>query len=354
MPASSSETPKILLDSPHYMKPHFFLFLILVACTSATETSPPAPVAEPAYTSWAVGDTSDVRSQPIGGTLLMGGGKDVDAAMRWLLKRADGGDVVIIRATGGDGYNQYLFDLQKVNSVETILINSRDLANNPAIERKIRNAEALFMAGGDQANYVDFWKDTKTEDAINYLINSKKVVVGGTSAGCGILGKTYFSALNGTVTSEEALANPYDSRVALQKDDFLDNALFDNVITDMHYINRERRGRQLVFMARMAKDWNIAQPRGIGIDEKTAVCVEPNGKALVFGSGDAYFLEAIEKPERCESQQTLDWNRKQKAVTAHVLTGTETGEAIFDVAKWKAIKGAITQNWYVENGVLKN
>ena len=336
------------------MKPHFFLILALLACTSATKTPQPAPATVLNYTSWAVGDTADVQTQPLGGTLLMGGGRDVDNAMRWMLQRADGGDVLIIRATGANGYNQYLFDLQRVNSVETILINSRELANNPAIERKIRNAEALFMAGGNQANYVDFWKDTKTEDAINYLINTKKIVVGGTSAGCGILGKTYFSALNGTVTSEEALANPYDSRVALQKDDFLDNALFANVVTDMHYINRERRGRQLVFMARMAKDWNIAQPRGIGIDEKTAICVDSNGKASVFGSGDVYFLEATEKPERCESQQKLEWNRKQKAIVAHILAGIETGENIFDVAKWKAVKGGITQNWYVENGVLKN
>ncbi|QMW03445.1 hypothetical protein [Spirosoma foliorum] len=34
------------------------------------------------YTSWIVGDTLDVKIQPLGGVLLAGGSTDVDAAMR--------------------------------------------------------------------------------------------------------------------------------------------------------------------------------------------------------------------------------------------------------------------------------
>ncbi len=31
----------------------------------------------------------------------------------------------------------------------------------------IRNAEAVWIAGGDQSNYIRYWKDTPVEDAIN-------------------------------------------------------------------------------------------------------------------------------------------------------------------------------------------
>ena len=352
------QTP--LLPSKIFMRPFavlcLFCFLTETSCTQQTPVAAakPADVQPPAYKSWAVGDTSDVRTKPLGGTVLMGGSTDVDNAMRWLLQRTDGGDVVVLRATGADGYNQYLFDLQKVNSVETFLVNSRELANNAAIERKIRNAEAVFIAGGDQANYINFWKNTKLEDALNYLINTKKVVVGGTSAGCGVLGGVYFAALSGTVRSEEALADPYDGRVVIQKDDFLNNPLLVNVVADMHYDNPDRRGRQLVFMARMAKDFGVAQPRGIGVDEKTAVCVDLTGKALVFGEGNAYFLEASAPPEVCEPQKRLGWVQKRKAVSVCMLPGSANGENTFDLPTWRPAKTTSPQrHWYVEDGVLK-
>ena len=36
----------------------------------------------------------------------MGGGTDVDALFTWMSDRAGGGDSVVIRASGADGYNQ--------------------------------------------------------------------------------------------------------------------------------------------------------------------------------------------------------------------------------------------------------
>jgi cyanophycinase-like exopeptidase len=46
----------------------------------------------------------------------------------------------------------------------------------------IRNAEALFIAGGDQSRYVRFWQGTPVEDAIHELL-ARNVPIGGTSAG---------------------------------------------------------------------------------------------------------------------------------------------------------------------------
>ena len=39
----------------------------------------------------------------------MGGASEDDNAMKWFLERANGGDVLVLRATGADGYNDYLF-----------------------------------------------------------------------------------------------------------------------------------------------------------------------------------------------------------------------------------------------------
>lgn len=305
-----------------------------------------------AATTWLVGDAADVTRTTSGGLVLMGGGTDVDEAIRWMIQKSGGGDFVVIRASGADGYNSYIYsELGGVNSCETILINSRSIANDPAVEQKIRNAEALFIAGGDQANYVNYWEGTLVENAINYLITTKKVPVGGTSAGCAIQGRIYFSALNGTITSDEALRNPYNSKLTLGRDNFLQNTILANTITDTHFDNPDRRGRLVTFMARMSKDYGIL-PKGIGVDEETAVCIE-NGIGKIFGYGSAFFLiqnTSSGIPERCTGNRSLDWYRSRQAVEVYKIPGSASGNGYFDLNTWNSGSGGSWQYYYVDKG----
>jgi len=341
----------------------FLLSFSLLACSSDSN-EPEKPTPTPAYTAipssiGIVGDPKDVTVTTSAGTVLMGGSTDVDGAMKWMINKSIGGDVVIIRASGTTGYNQYLYDLVKVNgirqvnSVETLLINSAELANNPKVAERIKEAEMLFIAGGDQANYIRFWRNTPVEEALNYLINVKKVPVGGTSAGCAILGEAVFTAENNTITSEEALLNPFNSKITLAKSDFINNPFLKNTITDTHYNNPDRKGRQITFLARLATEFNWQQPKGIGVQEQTAVCIDENGKAVVYGTGFAYFLKASsEKPEKCVAGSKLNWINNKKAVQAYLIGGKETGNGSFDLTNWTTVSGGIYQNMYVTDGVL--
>lgn len=337
----------------------YIIFSLLIGClplicglsTSNLANQPlPKP---PDFTSWIVGDTTDVVTKPLGGVVLAGGSTDVDEAMRWLLQRANGGDVLIIRASGSNGYNEYLFRKLgvPVNSVETLLLNNRLLSGNADVLRKVRGAEAIFFAGGDQANYVNFYRDTPLATALNERIRAG-AVLGGTSAGCAILGQVYFSALNNSVVSDEALANPYDARITLGYDDFLQQSLLTNLITDQHYTNRNREGRHLTFLARMARERG-GRPRGIGVDERTAVCLLPNGQATVFGTGTAYFLRAsATRPEVCVAGQPLTWIADKQAVLVAMIPGSAAGTGGFDVRLFRAAEGVRTTYWYVEAGRL--
>lgn len=298
-----------------------------------------------------IGSTTDVSRTTSGGTLLMGGGTDVDAAMRWMITKAGGGDIIVLRATGTNAYNSYIYGLQTCNSVETLLINSRTLANDAAVEAKIRAAEAVFISGGDQWNYVNYWKDTKVEDALNYLRNTKGCVIGGTSAGCAIQGRFYYSAQNGSVTSSAALANPYNVDMTIGRNDFLNNPYLSNLITDTHFDNPDRRGRLVAFMARMSKDQAIV-PSGVGVDEATAVCIEANGTSKVFGSGTAFFLrQNTSGPERCISGSSLDWYRSRQAVRCYKVNGTANGTNTFNFSTWSG-SGGTSQFYYVDRGVF--
>ena len=301
-----------------------------------------------------VGDPADVSRSTSGGSLLMGGGPDVDAAMQWLISKSGGGDIVVLRASGSNAYNSYIYGLGTVNSVETLLINSRTLANDPEVEAKIRAAEAVFIAGGDQSTYVNFWKNTKVEDALNYLRNTKGCVIGGTSAGNAIQGSFYYAALNGSVISSAALRNPYNTDMTLGANDFLDQPYLSDLIMDTHFNNPDRRGRLMAFMARMSKDYGIL-PYGIGVEEETAVCVSSDGSSKVYGVGYAHFLKqntSSGTPERCVSGSSLDWYRAKQAVKCYKVPGTSGGSNTFNFSSWTG-SGGTSLYYYIDRGAFK-
>ncbi|GAA3964655.1 cyanophycinase [Hymenobacter antarcticus] len=322
-----------------------------------TQVVPPAAPLAPNLTGslGIAGDPADATGPTTGGTVLMGGSTDVDEAIRWMVAKAGGGDFVVLRASGTAAYNTYVFsELGGVNSCETLLINSRALANAPEVEARVRAAEAVFIAGGDQANYVNFWKGTKLEDALNYLRNTKQVPIGGTSAGCAIQGRTYFSALNGTITSAEALANPYNSLLTLGRNDFLNTPYLADVVTDTHFNNPDRSGRLVAFLARLSQDFGVVG-RGIGVEEATAVCIGADGTGKVFGRGRAFFLSqngSANAPETCVSGTRLHWNRGRQAVRVYQIAGTPAGTGTFDLNAWGNGTGGTSKYFYVDQGTL--
>jgi cyanophycinase-like exopeptidase len=246
------------------------------------------------FQSFVVGNPADAQpSQNLSpGLVLMGGGTDVDAAFQWMCGRAGGGDFLVIRTTGTDAYNSYIQELcPQMDSVETIIITSITGANSAYVSSQIQNAEALWIAGGDQSTYVALWRNTAVQTGVNFLLNSKQAPVGGTSAGLAVLSQFIYTGALGSVTSSQALANPFHRYVTLDRDLF-QQVLGAGKLYDSHFVTRDRMGRSLVFLARIVNNGWAAQPRGIGIDERTALLVLPTGAATMVGSGAAYFLQA--------------------------------------------------------------
>jgi len=253
-----------------------------------------APRPKPGYDAFIVGNPADVP-QPMGmsaGLVLMGGGLDVDEAYQWMCQRAGGGDFVVIRTTGTDAYNPYIQGLcPQMDSVETIIITTVDGANSQYVRDHIHNAEALWIAGGDQSTYVNLWRGTAVQSEVNYLLNTKGVPLGGTSAGLAVLSQFIYTGELGSVTSSQALANPFYRYVTLDRDLFA-SSLGTDKIYDSHFVTRDRMGRTIVFLARIIDNGWSLQPRDIGIDEHTAILVTPNGAGTMVGTGAAYFLQA--------------------------------------------------------------
>ncbi|MFN4233910.1 MAG: T9SS type A sorting domain-containing protein [Bacteroidia bacterium] len=333
---------------------YIFLSFIIVYSTTTKAQS---------YSSYIIGDTTNVIVNPQWAVCLMGGATENDSAMLWFLQKANGGDVLVLRATGADGYNSYMYNLQgaNVNSVQTLVVPSTQAANDNYVKTQILNAEAIFIAGGNQADYVSFWKNTALDSALNFFVQIKKGAIGGTSAGMAILGDYYFSALNGTITSSAALSNPFHSNITLGVSDFIKHPFLKNTITDTHYDNPDRKGRHSVFIARLSL-MGEDTVYGIACDEYTAVCIDSNKIARVFGEApqyddNAYFIQIncevnSNSPEIISPNQALTWDQNNKAIKVCQVKGTPSGSFSFDLNDWKTHNGGQWYNWYIQNGSI--
>ena len=293
------------------------------------------------------GNPQDVQTHAEAGVAMMGGGTDLDEAFRWLCGKANGGDFLIVRAHGAADYNPYVTGLCKVNSVATLIIPNRKAALKPRVTEIIGQAEAIFIAGGDQSRYVNFWKGTPVEDAINAHVAADKPI-GGTSAGLAVLGQFVYGCLedkpdDADLASRDVLADPYTKRVTLVRD-FLKVPGLENILTDSHFAKRDRMGRSLGFLARIVQDGWSKTPREIAIDEKSALLVEASGRAKVVGTGSGvYFLQVTDAPEVCKPGQPLTLRN----VAAYRAPRGST----FDVRDWSG-DGGEAYSISVESGEI--
>lgn len=288
-------------------------------------------------------DHVGIREPHRAGVALMGGGTDQDAAFSWLCKRAGSGHFVVLRASGTDSYNPYVAKIcPATDEVETLVITSREGAHQRFVADQIRNASALFIAGGSQDNYVNYWQGTPVQESINALIE-KGIPIGGTSAGLAVLGEYLFSALNDTVQSNEALQNPFDRRVTIGRG-FLRVPHLEGKITDSHFVARNRMGRLIAFLARISMAGSIIAPYGIGIDEKTAVLMDPEGIATVTGKGAAYFLHAPGPPQHCHPNMPLTYDDIS-------VYRVRAGTGQFNIASWSG-RGGVAYTLSANNGIL--
>lgn len=290
--------------------------------------------------------------------VLMGGGPDVDVGFRWMIQKAgitpaSGGRLVVIRTTGDGAYNPYIYYSNRrssvlskdivdgyvggaslgLTSVETLVIPSRAAAADATVNAIVANANAVWIAGGDQSTYINFWKGTPLEETLKAQM-AANVPIGGTSAGLAVMGGFDYSALYASATSPLALQNPYYADITFDPSPlattggFLAPAAFQNVIFDSHLDSRDRMGRLVAFVSRL-----IARPagttlgctggvlgnstaRGIGIGVEAALLVERRSDGAYYGTratnvstttpSAVYFVDVIQGPTQCEPGKPLE------------------------------------------------
>lgn len=302
------------------------------------------------YQSALVGNAADVTTTTRPLIVAQGGGTDVDENFVRMGADAGGGDFVVIRFGGTDAYNPYIYALCGCDSVETIIFKNKNGAYEQGALNSIRNAEALWIAGGDQSEYLQYWKGTPVEDAIQSVID-KGAPVGGTSAGMAVLSQFMNGAYtNQSLTSAVALADPYTKYLTLDHD-FLVLPWLDDLLTDTHFIERDRMGRFVTMLARIQKDGWSQSVRGIAANSNTALHIDPTTgmTEIVSTPGWAapyvYFVETPGVPDTCSTGKSLNYKGLQ-------VTRLAPGDR-FDLSSWTAT-GGISYTLDVVEGILSS
>ncbi len=262
-------------------------------------------------TRYWTGDAGDVHPRLHGPLLLLaGGGGDVTAAMQEAIDTIRGCtscdakiDVVILRASGADGYNSYIMNMNGVHSVVSMVITDRESSSRPDVIETVRNAELIFFAGGDQCNYIRWIKGTPVEDAVRRVYR-RGGAIGGTSAGLAIQSEIAYDACpSQSAKSAEVLLDPFHVDVSLSRG-FFEWPAMRGTITDTHFQQRDRLGRLLVFLAR---SFDRRPLTGIGVSEGTLALVDRNGHTRVLGKGPVHLIVADHKADVMERGKPLTY-----------------------------------------------
>ncbi|MFF5025455.1 pre-peptidase C-terminal domain-containing protein [Streptomyces collinus] len=197
--------------------------------------------------------------------------------------------------------------LAGVNSCTTWTLTAASDAGNAQLNADVRNAEFVYFAGGDQCRYAA-WKGTPLEASVESVV-AKGGGSGGGSAGTHINSSIAYDACKGSVTSAEALSDPYKSSVTFTTGMF-NWPNYADTINDSHFVTRDRMGRTMAFVARAIKDglttngaaWGVGVEQGGG-----SLFIDKSGQGTEYGQ-DAYVVLGDHQPEQAAAGKALTFS----------------------------------------------
>ncbi|RZI59993.1 MAG: glycosyltransferase, partial [Zymomonas sp.] len=240
-----------------FMRSALFAVLGVFALVLGLSPAPSASASETGYTYFEIGDVAGPtpgRTEP--GLMLMGGGEWSYDAWRWFLSQAGNGHIVILRASGDAEAGEEIYSkIGGAASVQTVIFDDRKAAEDPRILAMLDQADGIFLAGGDQANYVRFWKGTSVQKAINdhffrmgYPLRSVDAEVPGIAT-VRALSQSRPASISIVIPTRDGLdvLEPCIASLLTYPDPFTDIVIVDN---------GSRQSKTLEFLADLAADTN--------------------------------------------------------------------------------------------------
>lgn len=159
----------------------------------------------------------------------------------------------------------------------TFEIASRPDAAEPALAEAILSADGIFLTGGDQKRLLALIGGTSAAEALHRAVKENGAVLGGTSAGASALSEHMLFDGTREVLPQKGLVHLGAGLGFVRR-----------VVLDQHFSERQRLGRLLSVVAQNPYLF------GVGVDEDTALIVEPGRSIEVVGDGAVTVIDGRE------------------------------------------------------------
>ncbi len=265
---------------------------------------------------WGYGNVCLAGDDVKGHLFIIGGGERPDSLMTHFVELGGGKDakILIVPYASGDihdtgQYQRDGFKRMGCTSVEYISVSKEDIETKEALD-KLEGVTAVFFSGGDQNRLTDMLLGTKFLEKIKEIYREGGVV-GGTSAGAAVMSKIMLTGEEKNVPERREGDFSYIKRGTVQTAEGF--GFVESAIIDQHFIIRKRENRLLSLV--------LQQPDlvGIGIDEATAIIVNPDHSFKVAGQSQVMVFEP-----KAPVATTADGYMKTGSLNIRILTAGDT------------------------------
>ncbi len=276
-----------------------------------------------------VEETQDaVIINPKGNLVMVGGGYRPASVMEKVVELSSDRSILLIPMASSIpdtiGWEQRDQLMEFGASHVEIMMLAEDDKDNLEIEETIRNARGIWFSGGDQNRLMDYFSEGMRQAVIDAYHNG--AVIAGTSAGTAVQSKTM-------ITGDENFpqSSRFDAFSQITGDNVIVSSgfgLVDGFIVDQHFVKRNRLNRLINVLADSEYDFIAA-----GIDEATALWIQPSGVAKVIGESQVVLLDKTESRVNSNSGEPIGLTNMKLHVLPPGATFRWNQNGFYDIVK---------------------
>lgn len=229
-----------------------------------------------------------VSAEPKGHLFIIGGGRQPAGMIERFIELAGGTNhakIVVMPMASEDAANSGADQVAElkahgVTQVESMVL-TREETTNPSSAARLNGATGVYFTGGDQSRLAAILVNSPVQKKLKELY-ARGAVIGGTSAGAAIMSQVM-------ITGEELLNADKTNTFKFIKQNNIETAMglgfLTNAVIDQHFIKRKRLNRLFSVV--------LEHPQlvGIGIDESTAIIVNPDETFEVLGESAVMVID---------------------------------------------------------------
>lgn len=231
---------------------------------------------------------ANASAQKQGHLLIIGGGKKPMEALEKFVALSQNGLIMVITSASGEPEKEGPSVVRQLinagaKNIRWLDIDQPEIANSDSVVKLIEAASAIFFTGGVQERLMHRIGATRSEAAIKKLYFERGGIIGGTSAGAAVMSEVM---ITGTELINKDTTDAFTTIQAKNIETKPGFGFLNKVIIDQHFAARKRHNRLISLV--------LEHPHlvGIGIDEHTAILVQPNGEFKVYGIGSVIVYDA--------------------------------------------------------------